>query len=421
MLKTKKIVSFETINKTLAKHKQVRARGHDLNILLRGNKRAADIAIHYGFRPIESPSISRDDLSKTKTLLDLTPYKEEELKDHECLIRGEEKIALIRYYLETGMISWPQPIMYYYEGPLMREGTRRRLTNRQYYHLDILGTTKSIAEAALIKTAIEILKEEGYSDLIVLINSVGDKDSIIRFSKELSLYYRKHLEVLQASCRQQFKKDPYEHLYCTHEKCREICAGIPDPVSFLTEQSRHHFTEVLEYLETLGISYELKKDLIHNKKVHSQSIFEIRTGEDRKLLARGIRYNEVGKKMGMKRDVGNVGITISLPESTGSKRIYLKKIVSPKVYFIQLGFDAKLKSLQVIDLLRSEKIPLAQSLAKDKMVGQLQIAENLKVPYSIIMGQKEARENSVIVRDMNSHSQETVPISELARYLKKLK
>jgi len=37
----------------------------------------------------------------------------------------------------------------------------------------------------------------------------------------------------------------------------------------------------------------------------------------------------------------------------------------------------------------------------------------------IIMGQKEANENAVIVRNMETRSQQTVSISELAEYLKK--
>ena len=49
------------------------------------------------------------------------------------------------------------------------------------------------------------------------------------------------------------------------------------------------------------------------------------------------------------------------------------------------------------------------------------VAENLKVPYIIIMGQKEALENAVIVRNMANRSQTVVPIPKLADYLKHLR
>jgi histidyl-tRNA synthetase len=41
--------------------------------------------------------------------------------------------------------------------------------------------------------------------------------------------------------------------------------------------------------------------------------------------------------------------------------------------------------------------------------------------YSIIFGQKEAIENSVIFRDMSNRSQETIKLPELLDYIKNLK
>ena len=93
----------------------------------------------------------------------------------------------------------------------------------------------------------------------------------------------------------------------------------------------------------------------------------------------------------------------------------------PKCYFIQLGFDAKLKALPIIDILRKAHIPVLQSLTKDSLTSQLATAERSGVPYVIIFGQKEALENSVIVKDMQKHSQKTVKIDKLVEYLKEIK
>ena len=91
----------------------------------------------------------------------------------------------------------------------------------------------------------------------------------------------------------------------------------------------------------------------------------------------------------------------------------------PKVCLIQLGFEAKVKSFAVIELLHKSRVPLYQTLAKDKLSGQLELAENLKVPYTIIMGQKEALDNTVIVRNMNTRSQDIIAVDMLPVYLKK--
>ena len=51
--------------------------------------------------------------------------------------------------------------------------------------------------------------------------------------------------------------------------------------------------------------------------------------------------------------------------------------------------------------------------------GQIALAEKMKLPYSH-NGEKESMENTIMVRDMNTRAQETVPIGNLAAYLKRL-
>ena len=82
---------------------------------------------------------------------------------------------------------------------------------------------------------------------------------------------------------------------------------------------------------------------------------------------------------------------------------------------------AKQKSLEIIETLRKVKIPVLQSISDDKLAPQLEQAENMHATFVIIMGQKEAMENSIIVRNMLTRSQETIEISKLGEYLKKIK
>ena len=49
------------------------------------------------------------------------------------------------------------------------------------------------------------------------------------------------------------------------------------------------------------------------------------------------------------------------------------------------------------------------------------IAERMGVPYTIIFGQKEALDNTVIVRNMETRSQETVTLANLPDFVKHLK
>src|SRR5579872_6725525 len=113
------------------------------------------------------------------------------------------------------------------------------------------------------------------------------------------------------------KKDPFELLGCTNEKCRKMNEEAPRSMNFLSEASRIHFQEVLEYLEALGIPYKINNHLIGNRKYCTETVFSItnldyqkskaRKGEH-KVLAIGVRYDGLAKKINLKRDVQGVGI-----------------------------------------------------------------------------------------------------------------
>jgi len=379
----------------------------------------AEIALYYGFNISENPSITKDDLKKSKILCE-SEYGQKELDDVSSKFSLEEKIAIFRIYQEKKWENAPQPIMLYFGKPFISENANKKESGERKVSLEIIGTQNSISEAILIQTSLGILKEEGYKDLSVHINSVGDRDTLNRFAREISNYYRKNISELPTHCRQLLKKDLFGMLACKNEKCRMLRAEAPKSMNFLSESSRAHFKEVLEYLEILEIPYEIDPFLLGNKVFSCQTIFEIHnsaSAEKGESLASGVRYANIAKKLGLKRDLPGVGVHITFKETDSRKNL---KFMKPKIYFIQLGSEAKLKSLQTIEILRKEKIPMYQAISRDKMVSQLGMAESMKIPYTVIMGQKEALEDSVIVRNMKNHAQETVKICDLPKYLKKL-
>jgi len=198
-----------------------------------------DIAIYYGFTPRQSPSIKKSDIDQSKALLD-GDYIDDEDRHSRLPLHVEEKIALLRMYQEENLHTLPQPVLFYFKEPFKGSLKKSSEYNR-YCDLEIIGNSRSIAEATLIQTAKMILAEEGYSDICVEINSIGDKDSIARFGRDLGNYYRKHIGDMHAECRQLLKKDPFELLTCQNEKCRKLNEEAPRSMNFLSEASRIHF------------------------------------------------------------------------------------------------------------------------------------------------------------------------------------
>ncbi len=399
-------------------------------------EKAQEIAVYYGFRPIETPLLEHESTFTTAIgvgtdAIDKEMYTLKTKGGDHLAVRPENTAGVMRAYIEHGMQALPQPVMMYYYGPFFRHDKPQRGRYRQFYQfgLESLGSEKSIIDALIIKTTLAILEEAGAQNLYVSINSIGDKECRGSYIRELTNYYKKHLSSLPSVDRERLKTNPLRILDSKEAKTIELNAGAPDSLSYLCASCKKHFKEVLEYLEQMEVPYKMDKNLVRGLSYYSRTVFEIieeAGGEEGTPLtiAGGGRYDYLGKQLGSKKDIPAMGVSIGVDrvvESTWYKKLCPRILKKPKIYFIQLGFDAKLKSLGVIEILRKGKVPIAQSISKDNLGAQLAVAEKLGMRYAIIFGQKEAMEGTVIFRDMDNRSQETVKLPKLLEYIKELK
>lgn len=398
-------------------------------------EKAQEIAIYYGFKPIATPMVENESVFTSSIgigtdIIDKEMYTLKTKGGDHLALRPEHTAGKMRSYIEHGMQALPQPIMLYSYGPVFRHDNPQAGRYRQFWQfdMDVLGGEKSILDALVTKTAWTILVEAGATNLSVDINSIGDKECRASYIRELVSYYKKNINALPAIDRERLKTNPLRILDSKEEKTIEINQNAPDALSHLCPSCKKHFKEVLEYLEQMEIPYNINKCLVRGLSYYTRTVIEImqedpETGKKITICAGG-RYDYLGKQLGSKKDIPAVGISIGVDrvvESSWFAKLSPRIIKKPKIYFIQLGFDAKLKSLNIIEILRKGKVPIAQSISKDNLGVQLAIAEKLGMEYAIIFGQKEAIEDSVIFRNMNTRSQETVKISKLLEYIKNLK
>lgn len=398
-------------------------------------EKAQEVAMYYGFKPIETPIMEQESLwisgvGEGTDIVDKEMYTLKTKGGDKLAIRPEYTASIMRAYFENGMQSLPQPVMLYSYGPVYRHDNPQNGRYREFrqFNLEVLGTEKSIADALIIKTAVSILEEAGAKDIIIDINSIGDKESRPGYIKELTNYYKKHIADLSPIDRERLKTNPLRILDSKDPRTIKINEGAPDSVASLSASGKKHFKQVLEYLDEMNISYRINKNLVRGLSYYTHTVFEIieiGDGTEAPLtIGGGGRYDYLAKALGAKKDIPAMGMAFGVDrivEAKWFKKIEPRIMKKPKIYFIQLGLEAKLKSLNVVEQLRLAHIPILQSISKDTLGVQLAIAEKSGTPYALIFGHKEAIDNTVIVRDMHNRKQETIKLSALAEYLKKLK
>jgi len=362
------------------------------------------IAMHYGFETMKVPPIHING---------------------QLSFRPEEKISILNSYLSNNLRKKNNvSLLYNNQTVLVNNRCKKKTSNCKNFSFDIVGVPNGIAEAIIIKTAIAVLNEEGFKNISIDINSVGDKESFMSFKNELFSYYKDRANELHPNCKNFNKKQVFNLLTCQHKECQALRTNAPKSIYFLSESSQKHLKEVLEHLESTGITYRINDSLISTDNYFSKIIFEIKGKNDEQgdslLLGKGGRYDELARRIIRKKESSAVGISLEI------KKIRNKKVAppnkkKPKFYFIQFGPKAKLRSLTIIELLRQSGLVIQQNLYMNKFSDQIEIAKQTKTPYAIILGQKEVSEDTVIVKDLRKASQKIIATRDLLPYLQQLK
>jgi len=367
---------------------------------------AGALARFYGFQPILAPEIHKQDL--------------EQVKKFDQSVSPGEKAALLRMYFEDKSISQPQPGMYWVERPFKGSGEKKKAHKLECL-LVSMGSVKSVCECLAIQAGLAILHSLGYKDAELRLNSVGDKDSCNEFERKMTAFIRKNYNNYPGELRQALKKNVFALLTEPKKEWEQFRTECPKSIDFLSETSRNQFKEILEFLEMMDIPYTIDNTLVGDPSFGSETVFSfVSEKENGERLAFGVRTNRLGKKLGHKKEVPLVTLNIEAKYKKQPKKIKVKPY-NPDFYLIQFGPEAKLKSFLVLEELRKAGASVAHSIARDKLGSQMGIAESSNIPYILLMGQKEALDNSIMLRNTATRAQELIPIPELAARIKKLK
>ena len=324
-----------------------------------------------------------------------------------------------------------EPVLAYFASPTpsaMPEGFSARDTAS--FDLHVANVPQALGDTIVIKTTVAILQEWGAPIVRVRINALGDRDSRERHARELTAFVRRrfateHDNPAHEAERRAIIEQP-SHLY--HSKAcfaEDALAEAPRSVHFLSERSRAHFKELLEHLENIEVPYELD-DTLRGDDREARIAFHIdldeSEGDNVVRGGMGGRFDDHVARLVNRRDYPTVHSSIFFAKHKLPRTAFVQaEITPPRLYFIQLGIHAKLCGLAVVDTLRHAHIPIAQSFDTTRLSPQLHAAESTGVPLVLIMGEREARDHTVIVRRVSNSSQTAVPIGELSKYLRGMK
>lgn len=346
-------------------------------------------------------------------------------------LRPEGTASVVRAYIQHGMKQQPHPVKLAYYGPFFRHDKPQFGRYRQFYQIGLetfSAKNNPLYDAQVILAAYRFFESLKITGVVIQINSIGCKVCRPKYLKELVAYYKKHKKDVCGDCKDRLAKNPLRLLDCKKDKCKEIKVSAPMTFENLCTECKGHFKSVLEYLEELQLPYNLNHTLVRGLDYYSKTVFEFTLepveGEENfegLSLGGGGRYDYLVEMFGGKHTPA-VGLALGIDrvlEVIKKRELNIPTRPKDKVFLIHIGELAKRKSLVLIEELRKAKINVREALGKESLGVQLKIADKLGVKLALIFGQKEAFEESIIVRNMATGAQETVPIRSLAKTIKK--
>jgi histidyl-tRNA synthetase len=391
----------------------------------------AQAAVNYGFGRIDTPVFEDVRLyikgtGQNTDIVQKEIYTFKTKGGEQLALRPEFTPGIVRAYIEHGMKNLPQPVKLYSIGPVFRHDKPQAGRYRQFYQInfEIIGDPSEVSDVQIIQTFVSILKRLSLKKFTIFINSIGCLMCAPKYKKNLLSYYKKRLNRVCPECRRRFDKNPLRLLDCKNEKCKKVTREAPQILDFLCEECKAHFKKVLEILDDLEIPYILNPYLVRGLDYYTKTVFEVWEDKDdsgQGALLGGGRYDNL-VEMFKGRSTPAVGAAAGMERIISflkKQDIKISETEKPKVFMVQLGELGKRKSLKLFDEFQRNGIKVGEAFSKPSIKSQLKIADKEGAKIALILGQREALEGSIIIRDMISGVQETVLIEKVINEVKK--
>ncbi len=383
-----------------------------------------------GFGRITTPVFEDTNLfvrgvGKNTDIVEKEMYTFDDKSNNSLTLRPEGTASIVRAYLQDGMQAWPQPVRLYYFEPMYRYDRPQAGRYREFWQFgfEVIGDKNPLSDAMVINTAYRIYRNLGLAeDISLQLNSIGCAVCRPKYLKELTKYYKENEKQLCDDCKRRLVSNPLRLLDCKESKCQSISEDAPKIVNSLCKECYEHFKEVLEYLDSVGLTYEINPKLVRGLDYYAKTVFEFWDNKDgsQNALGGGGRYDGLVQLLGGKPTpaLGFAGGVDRVVNRIKISNHSIKTEDKCDVFVAQLGTDALKKGFILLNQLWTEGIDAEGCLDKGSISEQLKAANRLNAAYTLIIGQKEAFNETVILKDMHSGSQEVYPEDKVVKELK---
>ena len=346
-------------------------------------------------------------------------YTFEDRGGRSITLRPEGTAGVMRAVIEHGLDRGQLPVKVLYSGAYFRAERPQKGRYRQFYQVGIeaIGLEDPLIDAEVIWLADQAFKNIGLRKFRLEITSLGDAESRAAHRKDLLKFYET-LNLDEATATRA-KLNP---LRLFDDKRPEMISAMqkaPVLLDYLNEKSKIHFAKVCEYLDQLGVKYEINSRLVRGFDYYTGTTFEfIHTGlGSQSAIGGGGRYDKLMSELGG-QDLSGIGWglgvdrTILAAEEEG---VIPSDLGNPDLFIIPLGTQSA--ALKIATELRVQGKVVEIAFGERALKGAMKGADKSGAKYLVVLGETEVTSGEIELKTMSTGDTKRVRISDLLENL----
>jgi histidyl-tRNA synthetase len=390
---------------------------------------ARDVLEAYGYREIRVPIVEKTELfarsiGESTDIVAKEMYTFEDRSGDSLTLRPEATAGIVRAGIEHGFLH-NQTQRLWSSGAMFRHERPQKGRYRQFHQLDIeaFGMPGPDIDAEIVMLGNRLWRLLGVQELQLEINSLGMPDSRGAYRQELVEYFQSHRSELDEDSLRRLDSNPLRILDSKNPRMQTLLAEAPSLLDYLDEVSREHFAGFTQQLDRAGIPYVVSKRLVRGLDYYTRTVFEWTTERlgAQATVCGGGRYDKLVEQLGGKPTPA-IGFALGLERLVELVMQEGTPIEArgPSVYVALLGQQAQRTGMELTERLRDKGIRALCDCGGGNLKSQLRRADKAGVRFALLLGEDEARQDMVTVKDLRQDTgQRQVPQTEIADYLQR--
>lgn len=380
----------------------------------------------YDYEFIKLPTFESTELfyrgvGDTTDIVNKETYDFLDKSNRKMTLRPEMTAGTARCLIEDKLYAEGVKKFYYlgscfrYERP--QSGRLREFTQ---FGIECFNVSNPKVDAEVISLAYRYLSGLGLTNLVVKLNSLGNKESRKEYNEVIKEYLSKDYDNLCDTCKERLSKNPLRILDCKYDGEREYIKNAPKTLDYLNEESKSYFEEVKSSLESLGIPFIEDSTLVRGLDYYSHTVFEIISdipdlGKANTLCGGG-RYDGLVELLGGPSTPG-IGFAMGIERII----ILLKElecyVPDRELDVFVMNLDNTNYAFQIIDDLRLSEFSVETDYTGKNMKGMWKLVDKLNPKFVLIIGEDERVNDYITVKDNITKEETKVKTSDLIDYL----